>query len=107
MLLLAVLFAFAKLPKIDHGDQQNSLTSNEEKSAISISSHRHLLLGAIAIFLYVGAEVSIGSFLINFLEQPQVANITAAEAGSMSVLLGRRNGWAIHRFCSHAKSQPR
>lgn len=110
LLLLAVLFAFAKLPKIDHDDQQNSLTSNEEKSAISIFSHRHLLLGAIAIFLYVGAEVSIGSFLINFLEQPQVANITAAEASKYvsfywgGAMVGRFIGFAVMQKVSPGKA---
>ena len=41
------------------------------------------LLGAGAIFLYVGAEVSIGSTMVNFLEQPSILAITAAEAGKL------------------------
>jgi FHS family L-fucose permease-like MFS transporter len=110
LLLLAVLFAFAKLPKIDHDDQQVALTSNEEKTAISIFSHRHLLLGAIAIFLYVGAEVSIGSFLINFLEQPQIANITAVEASKYvsfywgGAMVGRFIGFAVMQKVSPGKA---
>jgi len=41
------------------------------------------LVGAGAIFLYVGAEVSIGSTMVNFLEQPDILAITAAEAGKL------------------------
>lgn len=41
------------------------------------------LLGAGAIFLYVGAEVSIGSTMVNFLEQPNILAIVAADAGKL------------------------
>ena len=47
---------------------------------------RWALLGAAAIFLYVGAEVSIGSTLINFLHQPDVLDVTLARAGQLSSL---------------------
>ncbi|HET6524132.1 sugar MFS transporter [Sphingopyxis sp.] len=40
------------------------------------------LAGALSIFLYVGAEVAIGSAMVNFLEQPDVFAISAVEAGS-------------------------
>jgi FHS family L-fucose permease-like MFS transporter len=40
------------------------------------------LAGALAIFLYVGAEVAIGSAMVNFLEQPDVFAISAVQAGS-------------------------
>ncbi|MEO1968355.1 MAG: sugar MFS transporter [Sphingomonadaceae bacterium] len=41
------------------------------------------LAGALAIFLYVGAEVTIGSTMVNFLEQPDVLAVTAVRAGSL------------------------
>jgi FHS family L-fucose permease-like MFS transporter len=41
------------------------------------------LAGALAIFLYVGAEVAIGSAMVNFLEQPDVLAVTAVKAGSL------------------------
>ncbi|HKX87634.1 MAG TPA: sugar MFS transporter [Sphingopyxis sp.] len=41
------------------------------------------LAGAAAIFLYVGAEVAIGSAMVNFLEQPDVFAISAVQAGSL------------------------
>ena len=45
----------------------------------SVWQHRHLVLGAGAIFLYVGAEVAIGSFLVNFVAQPQIAGLSLDE----------------------------
>ncbi|WNO52906.1 sugar MFS transporter [Stakelama saccharophila] len=41
------------------------------------------LAGALSIFLYVGAEVTIGSTMVNFLEQPDVLAVTAVRAGSL------------------------
>jgi FHS family L-fucose permease-like MFS transporter len=42
--------------------------------------HRPLLLGALGIFLYVGAEVGIGSFLVNYISQLGIEGITLAGA---------------------------
>lgn len=59
------------------------------------------LLGAGAIFLYVGAEVSIGSTMVNFLEQPNILGIAAVEAGKLvslywlGAMVGRFLGSAL------------
>ena len=37
------------------------------------------MLGALGIFVYVGAEVSIGSFLVNYLNLSNIANLPLAE----------------------------
>lgn len=71
LLLLAVLIGFSKLPKGYGGCGFRS----EDKD--SIWAHRHLLLCALGIFAYVGAEVSIGSFLVNYFELPEIANLPA------------------------------
>ncbi len=42
--------------------------------------YRHLVLGMIAIFMYVGGEVSIGSMMISYLNLPEIAGLTAAQA---------------------------
>ena len=44
---------------------------------------RWALLGGLAIFLYVGAEVSIGSIMINFLHQGSVLGVTLEKAGKL------------------------
>ena len=41
---------------------------------------RHLVLGVVAIFVYVGAEVAIGSFLVSFLEQPEIGKLDPVTA---------------------------
>ena len=43
--------------------------------------HRHLTLGLLGIFAYVGAEVAIGSHLVSYLNQPEVMNLGIAAAG--------------------------
>lgn len=59
------------------------------------------LFGAAAIFLYVGAEVSIGSAMVNFLEQPNILGIAAVEAGKLvslywlGAMVGRFVGSAL------------
>jgi len=59
------------------------------------------VLGAIGIFLYVGAEVSIGSFLVNYFSQPNIGNISErAAAGFVSfywgcAMIGRFVGSAV------------
>lgn len=73
LVLFAIAFSLFKLPKIETG----SLTA--ESGAVdgtSIWQHRHLLLAVVAIFVYVGAEVSIGSFLVNYLIQPDIGHLT-------------------------------
>lgn len=47
---------------------------------------RRLLFGVIAIFTYVGAEVSIGSLLANYLSQPGVLGVSVADAGKLVAL---------------------
>jgi FHS family L-fucose permease-like MFS transporter len=108
LLLLAVMFAFARLPKIDHVD--DATLQLEKISKRSVLAHPHLLMGTLGIFLYVGAEVSIGSFLINFLEEPHIAALTPAAAAHYvsyywgGAMVGRFIGFAVMRFVSPGKA---
>jgi MFS transporter, FHS family, L-fucose permease len=52
-------------------------------SPFAAFASRWALFGGLAIFLYVGAEVSIGSMMINFLHQPTIMNVSYAEAGQL------------------------
>lgn len=104
--LLAVLFFVAKLPQI--ADSEDVSLAGEGHG--SAWAHRHLVLGAIGIFLYVGAEVSIGSFLINFLGDPKVASLSAADAAHYvsfywgGAMIGRFIGFAVMRTISPGKA---
>jgi FHS family L-fucose permease-like MFS transporter len=75
LILMSVIFAMLKLPEIE--DEETTESADIEGSAWNYS---HLVLGAVAIFVYVGAEVSIGSFLINFLGEESIAGLEEMEA---------------------------
>jgi MFS transporter, FHS family, L-fucose permease len=60
-ILIGIIIAFSKLP-------QFSTTDPAERGAPALR-YRHLVLGIVAIFLYVGSEVSIGSAAINYMKE--------------------------------------
>jgi MFS transporter, FHS family, L-fucose permease len=62
----------------------------------SIWRQKGVLLAAIGIFVYVGAEVSIGSFLINYFSQPDIGGLTEKAAASFVSLYW--GGAMIGRF---------
>ncbi len=108
LLLLAVVFAIVRLPKITHSDDATSTSANDTHD--SIFKHRNLLLGTIAIFMYVGAEVSIGSFLINFFGESNIAGLAPASAAKFVsyywgfAMIGRFIGFAVMRYVSPGKT---
>ncbi len=77
LVLLAIAIGSFKLPKIPQAQHQIG-----EKVNDSIWKHRNLIFGAIGIFVYVGAEVSIGSFLVNYFIQPDIGALTEKAAAS-------------------------
>jgi FHS family L-fucose permease-like MFS transporter len=88
--LLAIFFKFAHVP---------NFTNTEEISrGWGALKHPHTLLGMIATFMYVGGEVTVGSLIINFLAQPQIAGLDHAAASPYvsyywgGVMIGRFMG---------------
>jgi FHS family L-fucose permease-like MFS transporter len=75
LILLAVLIATSRLPQIETATSRSG-----DKGKDSVWKHPNLLFGAIAIFAYVGAEVSIGSFLVNYFALPEIAGCNARTA---------------------------
>ena len=78
LVLLAVIMSVLKLPDVQQ-DQDNQ-QADDGKSAWSYS---HLVLGAVGIFVYVGAEVSIGSFLVNFFAEDNIAGLAEVDAAKL------------------------
>ena len=70
LLAFAVLIGLFKLPAIPEVERHD-----DGRHDGSMWKYRHLILGCIAIFVYVGAEVSIGSFLINYFKEPEIGNL--------------------------------
>lgn len=66
-------------------------------------------LGALSIFLYVGAEVSIGSLIVNYLRQDTVMGLAEQDAGKLiglywgGAMVGRFIGSAVLRLLSPGK----
>ena len=77
LVVLAIAIGSFKLPKIESAQHKVG-----EKVNDSIWRHPNLIFGAIAIFVYVGAEVSIGSFLVNYFSQPEIGGLTEKVAAS-------------------------
>lgn len=101
LLLAALVFSMLKLPSI--GDDELAEYDPDAARCVrkSIWEYPHLLLGAIAIFMYVGAEVSIGSFLVNFISLREIGDVSRVTAGKLvsyywgGAMLGRFVGSAI------------
>ena len=81
LFIIAAVFAILKLPVIEAQSGKGEAGTGSEDMHDSAWRYRHLILGAVGIFVYVGGEVSIGSFLVNFMGQSDIAGLTAAEAG--------------------------
>jgi MFS transporter, FHS family, L-fucose permease len=86
-LVLAVIFFMIHLPHVGEG---------KIEPGIGALKFPHVLLGVVAIFMYVGGEVSIGSSIINFLGQPNVAAMTPIDAKNYVALFW--GGMLIGRF---------
>lgn len=105
LFIIAAIFAIIKLPKIEAADVQSSESEGGNYHDLHKSAwgYKHLVLGAVAIFVYVGGEVSIGSFLVNYLGQPFVAGLKEVDAGRFvsfywgGAMVGRFVGSGIQR----------
>jgi FHS family L-fucose permease-like MFS transporter len=86
-LVLAAIFFFIRLPHVGEG--------HVEPGAGALK-YPHVVLGMIAIFMYVGGEVSVGSAIINFLGLKSVAGLTADEASKFVAIYW--GGLMIGRF---------
>ena len=96
LVVLAIAIGSFKLPTIEHAQHKVG-----EKVNDSIWNHPSLIFGAIGIFVYVGAEVSIGSFMVNYFSQPDIGGLTEKVAASFvafywgGAMVGRFIGSAL------------
>ncbi|WP_183795121.1 MULTISPECIES: sugar MFS transporter [unclassified Rhizobium] len=104
-LVLAAVFAALKLPQVEGDEEIEPIVGGG-----SAWQFRHLVLGAIGIFVYVGAEVSIGSFLVNFMSQPDIAGFSEADAAHYvsyfwgGAMVGRFIGAVAMRYVDDGKA---
>ncbi len=109
LIAIAVFFALVTLPKVEASTNGGAGAVRDDHLYPSAWKYRHLVLGAVAIFVYVGGEVAIGSFLVNYLGQPYIAGLSAAEAGRYlsfywgGAMVGRFIGAAVMRYIAPGK----
>ena len=77
LFLLASFVYLFRLPPLTEATEQ---ADPQRHTFAEVLRHRHVRLGVVAIFLYVGAEVAIGSFLINYIADPRIGDIDAGAA---------------------------
>jgi FHS family L-fucose permease-like MFS transporter len=65
--VLALIFSFIKLPKV--------IQENPKGGYLKLLKNKFMLMGALGVFVYVGAEVAIGSFLVNYFSDMNLAVI--------------------------------
>jgi FHS family L-fucose permease-like MFS transporter len=73
--------------------------------SLSLLKQPRIAFGVLALFVYVGAEVSIGSILVSYLELPHTLGLSAQSAGERlsfywgGAMIGRFAGaWLLKRF---------
>ncbi len=96
LIILGVAIAIFRFPRLEV--TRDFRPGDMNTASDSIWKHPHVYLGALAIFIYVGAEVSVGSFLAKFIADPAIGNMTLQTATKMvtfywaGMMLGRFAG---------------
>lgn len=99
-----VLFALAVIVWMFHlpeaGNPAESTDNSHSRYADALKQKR-VWFGMAAIFVYVGAEVSIGSFMINYIALPDIGNMSYSQAATYvsiywgGAMVGRFVGWLL------------
>ena len=106
LITIAVVFAFLKLPEIKaHTEEQDCKAKGH-----NLLEAPHLVMGVVAIFCYVGAEVAIGSFLVNYFAEGHIAGLAEHEAAKYisyywgGAMIGRFIGSAVLQKIAPSKA---
>jgi FHS family L-fucose permease-like MFS transporter len=99
--VLALAVALYRFPRIEVTQDYRPASLDVEQD--SLWHHPHLYLGAIAIFIYVGAEVSIGSFLVKYFNDPLIAGLPLEKGAKLVTFYWA--GMMVGRFIGSAAMQ--
>lgn len=100
LVVLAVVIARFPLPAMGAATQRSA---KADRKGLSLWSHRNLVLGIPAIFIYLIAEIGVANLFINFVSQPQIGNLTHEQASHYlfilwgGMMVGRLVGSVIMR----------
>jgi len=100
LMVLAIIIARFPLPAMG---ASTARLAKEERKKHSLWSHRNLVFGIPAIFVYVLAEIGVANLFVNFVSQPDIANLTHEQAGRYLTFLW--GGMMIGRFVGSAIMQ--
>jgi FHS family L-fucose permease-like MFS transporter len=103
LVALGVAIGLSRLPTIDEGSD-GAVRAVGDESRKSAWEYRHLVLGAVGIFVYVGAEVAIGNYLVSYFKEPYMGGLPEAAGAEMvkwywgAAMAGRFVGTLTLRF---------
>ncbi|MCW6528964.1 MULTISPECIES: sugar MFS transporter [Sphingomonas] len=100
LVVLAIVIARFPLPAMGNA---TSRVAKEERRQHSLWKHRNLVFGVPAIFIYLIAEIGVANLFVNFVSQPQIANLTHEAAGRYLTFLW--GGMMVGRFVGSAIMQ--
>jgi FHS family L-fucose permease-like MFS transporter len=97
---LAVVIARSPLPALGAATRRSGAAERQRQS---LWHHRNLVFGVPAIFIYLIAEIGVANLFVNFVSQPDIANLTHEQAGRYLTLLW--GGMMVGRFLGSALMQ--
>ncbi|WP_254427341.1 L-fucose:H+ symporter permease [Rhodanobacter sp. C01] len=77
LFLLAIFVWLFRLPALSETTDKGD---HGKHGFIEVLRQPHVLFGVLGIFFYVGAEVSIGSFMVNYLSMPDIGHMSEQQA---------------------------
>jgi FHS family L-fucose permease-like MFS transporter len=100
LVVLALIFLRFPLPAMGSSTQRLAVA---DRKGLSLWSHRNLVFGIPAIFIYLIAEIGVANLFVNFVSQPNIANLTHEAAGRYLTFLW--GGMMVGRFAGSAIMQ--
>ncbi|EZP70004.1 MFS transporter [Sphingomonas paucimobilis] len=100
LFVLAIIIARFPLPAMGGATAR---LAREERKRHSLWNHRNLVFGIPAIFIYLIAEIGVANLFVNFVSQPDIANLTHEQAGRYLTFLW--GGMMVGRFAGSAIMQ--
>lgn len=93
LVVLAIVIARFNLPELGTATRR---AAKQERKGLSLLSHRNLVFGVPAIFIYLIAEIGVSNLFINFVSMPEIGNVTHEQASRYLFLLW--GGMMVGRF---------
>lgn len=93
LVVIAFIIWRAKLPQLGESTRK---ANREERKKLSLWTHKNLIYGIPAIFIYLIAEIGVANLFINFVILPDIGGITPADASVYLTMLW--GGMMVGRF---------